>query len=178
MNEASQIAETPTPDRLPLRGWALDFARRWNGGLYSTFVLHGNVFDLFPVKEGESTAYVPLKDFLAHRMFPERGLLFYYDISDGLVIVGSKEMRRRFFEWLELFDTTERTNFREQGLPREFFRLIPMFRRFFQTVLENKGKWNLISLIIAFPEKLIPAGEEISATQEERLNLVTLLKWA
>ena len=178
MNEASQIAETPTPDRLPLRAWALEFARRWNGGLYSTFVLHGNVFDVFTVKQDESTTYVPLKDFLAHRMFPERGLLFYYDISDGLMIVGSKEMRRRFFEWLELFDTTERTNFHEQGLPREFFRLIPMFRRFFQTVLENKEKWNLISLIIAFPEKLIPAGEEISATQEERLNLVTLLKWA
>ena len=38
----------PRRSRLPLHGWALELARRWNGGTYSLFVLHGNIFDLFP----------------------------------------------------------------------------------------------------------------------------------
>jgi hypothetical protein len=60
------------PGRLPLRGWALELARRWNGGTYSLFVLHGNIFDLFPVQDNSTTSYVPLKTFLVRRLFPER----------------------------------------------------------------------------------------------------------
>ena len=46
----------PRPRRLPLppslcKGWALELARRWNGGTYSLFILHGNIFDLFPVQD-------------------------------------------------------------------------------------------------------------------------------
>jgi len=49
--------------RLPLRGWSLELARRWNGGTYSLFVLHGNIFDLFPVQDGAGVGFVPLKRF-------------------------------------------------------------------------------------------------------------------
>ena len=35
-----------------------------------------------------------------------------------------------------------------------------------------------MTLIIDFPEKMIPACEESSMSQEERMNLVSLLKWA
>src|SRR4051812_4988710 len=69
---------------LPLRGWALELARRWNGGTYSVFVLHGNIFDLFPVQDGERMSYVPVKSFLMRRLFPDRSCLLFYDISGGL----------------------------------------------------------------------------------------------
>src|SRR5207249_4442938 len=39
-------------------------------------------------------------------------------------------------------------------------------------------KWKGITLIVDFPEKLIPAGEEGSSSNDERMNLVTFLKWA
>src|SRR5512138_1805651 len=84
--------------RLPLRGWALELARRWNAGTYSLFVLHGNVFDVFPVQQPEGVRYVPLKTFLMRRLFPERACLLFYDIADGLTF-GSPDMQRRFFEW-------------------------------------------------------------------------------
>ena len=70
--------------RLPLRNWALELARRWNGGTYSLFVLHGNIFDLFPVQDAGAITYVPLKSFLTRRLFPERSSLLFYDISGGL----------------------------------------------------------------------------------------------
>src|SRR5437763_14971407 len=92
--DAAAIASTQS--RLPLRGWALDLARRWNGGTYSLFVLHGNIFDLFPVQEAAAVNYVPLKTFLIRRLFPERACLLFYDISGGLTF-GSADMQKRFF---------------------------------------------------------------------------------
>src|SRR5437879_12916754 len=90
--------KTPTlASRLALRGWALELARRWNGGTYSLFVLHGNIFDLFPVQDNGSLNYVPLKTFLVRRLFPDRRCLLFYDISDGLDF-GSAHMQKRFLE--------------------------------------------------------------------------------
>ncbi len=58
-----------SPERLPLKAWSLELARRWNGGTYSLFVLHGNVFDLYPVLENGVLDYVSLKVFLLRRFF-------------------------------------------------------------------------------------------------------------
>src|SRR5438874_13773969 len=93
--------ESASP-RLPLRGWSLELARRWNSGTYSLFVIHGNIFDLFPVHDGADIHYVPLKAFLVRRLFLERACLLFYDISDGLTF-GSADMQKRFFEWLEVY---------------------------------------------------------------------------
>src|SRR5438270_5303456 len=171
------LATTQGGSRLPLRGWALELARRWNGGTYSLFVLHGNIFDLFPVQENSSVAYVPLKPFLVKRLFPERSCLLFYDISDGLTF-GAPEMQKRFFEWVRIYDDVEGTNYHQAGPPREFTKLAPLLRRFFSRVAEEKEKWQGVTLIIDFPEKLVPASEEANASTEERMNLVTFLKWA
>lgn len=156
--------------RLPLSGWALDLCRRWNSESYSVFVLHGNVFDLFPLQDSSGLTYVRLKTFVMRRLFPERSSVLFYDITGGLSF-GSKEMQKKFFEWLEIYDTTENTQFHITGPPREFVRLAPLLQRFF---FEVKG----LTFIIDFPEKLIPATEEANASTEERMNLVTFLRWA
>lgn len=181
MNTA--VRETPPPavpeasPRLPLKGWARELARRWNGGTYSFFVLHGNIYDLFPVQEASGVNYLPLKSFLTRRLFPDREFLLFYDISDGLTF-GSNKMQSRFFAWLEVYDQVENTNYRVQGPPREFQRLAPLLRRFFLRVAEEQEQWRGITLIIDFPEKLVPAGDDSGSSNEERVNLVTFLKWA
>lgn len=167
---------TPAPVRLPLRGWALDLARRWNGSTYSLFVLHGNIFDLFPVQENGNVNYVPLKTYLMRRLFPDRSCLLFYDISGGLTF-GSPEMQKLFFEWLEIFDNVENTNFHEQGPPKDFQTLAPVLTRFFLKVAEDTRKWKGVTLVIDFPEMLIPGGET-NGSFDERMNLVTFMKWA
>src|SRR5215469_465382 len=162
--------------RLPLRGWGLELARRWNGSTYSLFVLHGNIFDLFPVQSNGGVDYVPIKTFLTRRLFPERACLLFYDISGGLTF-GSSQMQQRFFEWLEVFDNVEGTNFHEQGPPKNFLALAPILTRFFLKVAEDISQWKGVTLVIDFPEMLIPGGES-GASVEERVNLVTFLKWA
>lgn len=161
--------------RPPLDTWALELARRWNAGVQSLFVLHGNIFDLFPVPDGNGFSYAPLKSFLSRRLFPDRGNLLFYDIADGLTF-GSPDMQRRFFEWLEIFDSVEGTNFHVVGPPKDFLRLAPLLRRFFSRN-EDEPRYRGVTLILDFAEKLIPASEH-GGSGEERLALVTLLKWA
>lgn len=173
----STIPAAATATRLPLKGWALELARRWNAESYSLYVLHGNVFDLFPLQDNGNLQYVALKSFLMRRLFPDRSCVLFYDVSGGLSF-GSAEMQKRFFEWLEVYDGTENTNFHEVGPPREFARLAPLLRRFFLGPADEKNKWKGITLIVDFPEKLIPASEEANASTDERMNAVTFLRWA
>src|SRR5688500_7294670 len=162
--------------RLPLRGWALELARRWNAGTYSLFILHGNIFDLFPVQDGGDINYVSLKNFLARRLFPDREFLLFYDIGDGLSF-GSSEMQKRFFEWLAIYDQIEHTGFAQAGPPRDFNKLAPLLRRFFLRIAEEK-RWKGLTLIFDFPEKIVPAAEEAGAHWDGRWAGVTLRRWA
>ena len=181
MEQTPALAEFTPPvtgslsARLPLRGWALELARRWNGGTYSLFILHGNIYDIFPVQEGAENAFVSLKTFLARRIFPERSFLLFYDIGDGLSF-GTADMQKRFFSWLKIYDEVEGTSFHQLGPPRDFVKLAPLLRRFFLRVADEKRE--SISLIIDFPEKIIPSAADSNSSQDERTALVTLLKWA
>src|SRR5213593_485914 len=177
VSDTAPVATAGSQLRLPLRGWALELARRWNSASYTVFVVHGNIFDAFPVQNGEQVEYVPLKTFLSRRLFPDRDFLLFYDIGDGLTF-GSADMQKRFFEWLEIYDQVENTNFHQAGPPREFIRLAPLLRRFFMRLADDKRGRPSVTLIIDFPEKIIPAQEEAGASLEERMALVTLLKWA
>jgi AAA+ superfamily predicted ATPase len=51
-------------------------------------------------------------------------------------------------------------------------------RRFFLRLADEPEDQRSVTLIIDFPEKIVPAQEEAGATSDERMALVTLLKWA
>ena len=157
----------------PLRSWALEFARRWNAGTHTVFVVHGNIHDIFAVPGG----YEPLKGFFMRRLLPGRAWMLFYDIGDGLSF-GSPEMQKRFYEWLDVFDTVEGTTYSSTGIPRSFTLLAPLLRRFFLATGDGPKMPRGVTLVIDFPEKIIPAAEESGASVDERMALVTLLKWA
>ena len=161
----------------PLKGWALEMARRWNSGVYALVVLHGNVFDVFPAPDKDGVGYAPLKSFLARRIFPDRGFLLFYDIGEGLTF-GTPDMQARFFKWLEVYDAVEHTNWHEQGPPRDFARLAPLLRRFFLRMTDDPSDKRGVTLVIDFAEKIVPAAEGSGTTPDERTALVTLMKWA
>ncbi len=169
---------TPPPTRAPLPPWATELARLWNGGAHSLFLVHGNIFDLFPIRLGERADYAPLGPFLARRLFPERGCLMFFDIGEGLTF-GTSAMQQRFFEWLKIYDEVEHTDYHREGPPRTFGALALVLRRFFLHAAEQKKAADRgVTLVLSFPEKLVPAAEESSASVDERMALVTLLKWA
>ena len=159
---------------LPLQTWARDLAKRWNSEAYSVFLLSGNIFDIFAIQDDAGISYVSLKTFLCKRLFPERKLLMFYDIGDGLTF-GSKAMQKKFAEWLDIYDSVEGTAYSPKGAPKDFSKLAPLLRRFF---LQSDKEGANATLIIDFPEKIIPAAEDSGSTYDERTSLVALLKWA
>ena len=161
-------------EKLPLQSWAREFAKRWNSEAYSVFLLSGNIFDIFALQNDNGVNYVSLKTFMSRRLFPDRKLLLFYDIGDGLTF-GSKEMQGVFTEWLGSYDALEGTSYAIKGAPREFYKLAPILRRF---LLQDNEEGLNATLIVDFPEKIIPAAEDSSSTSEERMSLVTLMKWA
>ncbi len=168
---------TPAPIQpLPLNGWSRAFARAWNSASHSVYVVHGNIFDLFPLAEGGQLTYVPLKAFFAQRIFAGRSHVMFYDIADGLSF-ATPAMQQAFFEWLAVYDRVENTVFHRTGPPREFVKLAGLLRRFFLAAATQHA-FNGCTLIVDFPEKIIPAADDAGMAMEERLALVALLKWA
>lgn len=165
------------PTRAPLPPWAAELARLWNSGSHSLLLLHGNIFELFPVTLGDKPEYVSLQSFLTRRLFAGRGMLLYYDLGEGLTF-GNAAMQQRFFEWLRIFDEVENTAYHQEGPPRDFLQLAPLLRRYFLRAAEERGAERGVTLVVTFPEKIVPASEESGASVDERRALVTLMKWA
>lgn len=162
----------------PVKKWVSDLAKKWNSKAYSLFILHGNIYDVFPVKkiEGFFTQinYVSLKSFISERLFPDIDrCMMFFDISDGLTF-RSREIQGSFNKWLEVYDTTEKTTYSKTGLPKDFVKLSPVLKRFFMKMSEeNRG----VTLIIDFAEKIVPASDASGSSLEERQATVALLKW-
>ena len=157
----------------PLLPWAKDFARRWNSAAYSVVLMHGNIFDVYPVQGDNGTDYVSLKSYILKRLFPNRKFVMFYDISDGLTF-ATQEMQSQFMKWLAIFDEVEDTQYAVKGPPKDFNKLAPLLRRFFIAGSELCHA----TLVIDYPEKIIPASEDAGSTQEERIALINFLKWA
>ena len=160
-------------ENIPLTSWAKEFARRWNSSAYSVMLLHGNIFDIYPTQGEKGTDYVGLKSYIRTRLFPDRKMMMFYDISDGLTF-GSSVMQTQFMKWLDTYDEVERTDYAVKGPPKDFNKLAPLLRRYFISGDEPKHA----TLVVEYPEKIIPASEDAGSTQDERISLVTFLKWA
>ncbi|MFA7344869.1 MAG: AAA family ATPase [Terrimicrobiaceae bacterium] len=160
--------------------WAREIALLWNARGHSLFILHGNIFDLYPL--GENKGYGSLKAILANRIFPDRRMMMFYDIADGLTF-ASREMQKEFLEWLEVYYDTcsAQTRARFGGdPPKEFRDLMPVLRQFINQTRDEppkNGKQG-ISLLIDYPEKIVPNTTDAGASGEERLAEVALLKFA
>ena len=183
----SSPATLPASAPAPLPAWAAEFARVWNSGAHSLFILHGNIHDLFPLAPSSALGalgggasapgYAALGPFLQRRLFPSRAQVLHYDLGAGLTFATSA-MQTAFFEWLKIYDEVERTDFHRSGPPRAFPLLLPLLRRFFLRMAEETGTRRGVTLVINYPEKLVPEAADVQASHDERVALVTLLTWA
>jgi len=166
---------------LPLKGWALDLARRWNSGAYSLFVLSGNIFDLFPVNGTDGVIrYLQLKAFLNQRVFSRRFLSLFYDIEGG-VTFGSHQMREDFFKLLPQDESAWMYGLVESrmGSPESFAKFLNLASTAAKnTTRRSGGDRSGVTVIVDYPEKLIPNCEDSSLDNAERQAIVSLLKFA
>ena len=155
--------------------WTKELARAWNAGTHGVFILHGNIFDLFPIAEPDGEPnFVNLKTLLAQRMFPNRRMLVFFDIADGLTF-STREMQAEFMKWMQLH--AEAAGIPCQA-PAKFVEALKLVRAYSAQHRDEKPGENMgTTLVVDFAEKIIPSPGS-SLSDGERMAEVALLKFA
>jgi len=155
--------------------WAQELARTYQGGAVNTFLLHGNVNDLQPVRENNSLRFVSLKEFLVTTMFPRREMIVCYDHSAGIWFpIGT--MREDFNKVAKAVDTVQGTTFADR-LPREPARALPLIERFLRTRIMDKPNYRA-AIMLDYAHFVAPASLGYSFSQDDASSLITLHKWS
>src|SRR4051812_40722280 len=96
-----------------LPSWAGELAQTYSGGAVNTFLLHGNVNDLAPVRELNGLQFLGLKDFLVKNMFPRREMVICYDQAAGIWF-PQNSMREDFAKVVKAVDTVQGTQYSDR----------------------------------------------------------------
>lgn len=162
--------------------WTRDLARGWNAGTRGVFILHGNIFDLYPICDPNGAVqFVNLKTLLAQRLFPRRRMLLFYDVADGLTF-AAKGMQEEFMRWMETYSEATGIDFAATGKFVEALRAVRAYNASLTVAKGNGegkqgGEISGTTLVVDFASKIIPAPSS-GMSEAERRAEVALLKFA
>ncbi|MBI4863058.1 MAG: ATP-binding protein [Candidatus Riflebacteria bacterium] len=155
--------------------WSRQLIEQYRGGTLNLFVIHGNIYDLVPLRTPDGTKYVSLKEFLSQALFPDRDGLVYYDQASGISF-SSNELAGDFHTVADA--VTQASGGKVgMGLPREPGRALPLMERYLRTRLTGK-KAKRMAILIEYAQTVIPGGDGGNLSEEEESCLITLLKWS
>ncbi len=153
--------------------WAQEFARKYLSRTINQFVLHGNVHDLVPVRNGKSIEFNRLKSFLADEFFGARDFVIFYDRASGIYF-RDKQSQADFNQAIAGRDTLAGTDY-AQKMPKDPVRVFSLLEQYFRLRLDQNKS---IALIIDYAETIIPMNDAASTGNEDRTSLVYLSRWA
>ena len=161
-------AATKLPAHFP--AWASKLAELYFSGTTSTFVLHGNTFD---VVRADASRYVGLADFLAEQLFGRWDLVIHYDLARGLrCTAGSNGKRLQ-----EMVTTANKWIGDLRALPRDPTKALLAIDLLVQkNVMADPGDRIRTAVIIDHCGYVAPSGDHLDLA--EQTHLVTLLNWA
>lgn len=163
------------PERYP--GWAQELGRVYTAGTSSTFVLHGNIDDLFRVETGQGGAdYVGLKEFLAEQVFGSWDVVLGYDLARPPRALAGRSPTR-----LQAMNAQiDRHLGQLQRLPRDPTQALQLIDRYLELMLvsEKGNKRPKIAVVLDYAQLLFPRLPPAHIPHAVAANLVTLLNWA
>jgi SpoVK/Ycf46/Vps4 family AAA+-type ATPase len=149
----------------------------------AVFILHFNVAD--EVRLGDE--FVPLSTFL-ERWLPGDGRVIVYDRSRGLRFSdhGTEALFRKVSGLTQEAESAQRRALAALGQPAPPERELPTHPSKVLALLEaaiHSGCFGArdgmaLLVLIGYAETLVPDGEFSSMSEDDRTNLVTLLRWA
>ncbi len=153
--------------------WAQEFAKKYLSRTLNQFILHGNVHDLIPLKQNESTCFVRLKRFLSDEFFGARDYVIFYDRSSGIYFRDDAS-RKDFNRALAGRDSLLGTEYAKK-LPKDPVRMFSLLEQYFRARIDDKKS---IALIVDYAETIVPMNEAGATGSEDRDSLVYLSRWA
>lgn len=153
--------------------WSQEFARKYLSRTINTFLLHGNVHDLVPLKADETTEFHRLKSFLSDEFFGARDYVIFYDRSSGIYF-RDKESQADFNQAIAGRDSLVGTDYAKK-MPKDPVRVFSLLEQYFRLRLDQKKS---VALIIDYAETIIPMSDAGSTGNEDRTAMVYLSRWA
>ncbi|GMV80250.1 MAG: ATPase AAA [Planctomycetota bacterium] len=163
-----------------LAGWAEEMRSLFRSGSVAQFILHGNIFDLFPAPGGAKRT-LSLKQYLQEVMFGGYDTILTYDRGKGVRAVKGGE---DWGEWLEQL-TGEEDKLSVAQL-RDSYRALELIDRYLLRTMNlqalTKGKAQKvptkIAVLIEFAEFVAPRGDPLQLSGNFSTNIVKILGWA
>ena len=160
-----------------LPAWAEEMRELFRSGSVAQFLLHGNVFDVVQVREGEAEKLLPLRAFLDDVMFASWDVVLHYDRSRGIRASRGGEDFARFLDDAlgdaapDFARTTEPAAALEL-LDRYLLRSLALQR------LSTKDAPRRIAVVVDFAEFVVPRGDAVALGGAFSANVVKALGWA
>lgn len=154
-----------------LPAWAEDMRVKYETGAASQFLLHTNIYDVYPAGE----EYLRLRDFVTQAMAggPPR-FVAYYNLAEGLAFPHEETQREFLTFYTVAASLASRSKPVEwealQGELRDPRVVLPLLSRLL--VLRNN-----VFLFIDHAEKIAPAGEAAGLSMDDRRNVTILQRW-
>ena len=158
-----------------LPAWAQKLARAVRAKQANTFVVHGVVADLVPLRGGKSTQFLPLDEFLPKQLLAGWPSVVTYNRAEGLGF-STPEARQQFMTRLGAYDAVHGTRWAE-SLPRDAANCFALLDSWFrQSAAQQPAR--PVALVLPYAETLVPNADAASRGPEDRAVLVYLRKWA
>jgi AAA+ superfamily predicted ATPase len=149
--------------------------RKYESGEASQFLLHGNVFDLVPLRQ----EFVWLRRFLVDALSGGKEMVLTYNLSEGIVF-ATEDMKRKFKAFVETCQSlgTLPSGMTQPALYAERPDLIKdpsMALPLIEKLIELR---NRLFIILEYVDKVCPPHDLATMSMEDRRNLTTLQRWA
>ncbi|GEM_PF-3283859 len=151
--------------------WAERFRSAYDRRESAFFVLHDNVADLFPLDGG----YVPCRAYLEAMLSRGDYVTIHYDVSRGMRF--SKEAdARRFVELANQGLAPDQRLVRSiYDFPRDSIKALAFIEAF---VVGVEAAERPVAVVLEYGEHLAPHGDPQTASELDRVNVVTLQRFA
>lgn len=148
--------------------WLNELRSRYLAGEGIMFILHSNVLDLVPYED----KFITLREFLMKGLLSKtKDISIYYDSSEG-VTFSEPEMKKKFIKTINLKQTLLGEPHYDDALPNQPSQVLPMMEKYLKIPGQRSG------LILGYAETIVHTAEINFLNHDERVNLVTLQRWA
>jgi SpoVK/Ycf46/Vps4 family AAA+-type ATPase len=160
--------------------FARAMAEKYRGGAVVEFVLHGNVADLQPLRQGiekDTTArFAALREYLAKDLFSGRDMIIFFDEASGITFPNA-EMGTAFMRVCQAAALIGGWK-QENRLPRDPLAALDTIGNYIRSAALDPRDPKRVAVVIDYATSVVPAGESSQLSHEEQACLITLLKWA
>ncbi|MFP3091140.1 AAA family ATPase [Treponema sp. TIM-1] len=155
-----------------LPAWAQELSYKYLSKTTNLYIIHGNIRDLLPHKMNEGEfVFARIQDYISEVLFGSRDIIAFYDRSSGVAFYSDEMTRSYQAAMAERYPDIDGADFIATEPEQSFFYLEKYF-------LMNIPRKKRMVLILDYAETIIPGGDMIRLSEEDRYCLVTLNRWS